>query len=206
MADPAATMQDVTLAAAPLLASTIVVPPVGAMPFSVRVPVELLPPATFAGFSVIVFAAGGMTVSVPPTVAPLTVIAAVVAAETGVVVIIKVPDVVPAGMVHDTGFAAVLLLTSVSVKPPFGAGEPKVSVPWALLPPVTVVGAIVMPIAVGGFMLNVAAVVVPLAVILTDVRAATGVVVTLNEPLFAPPAIVQADAAAAALLLVKVIV
>lgn len=145
-------------------------------------------------------------VSDAPIVVPLTVIVAAVETATGLVVMVNAPDVAPAGTVQVAGFAAAWLLTSISVKPLVGAAEPRVTVPFAPTPPMTVVGVIVTFVATGALMVSDALIAVPLAVILTVVNVATGRVVTENVPVFAPPGIVQAAADAAPELLTKVIV
>ena len=53
-----------TVAALLLLCSVTVMPPVGAGPVSVTVPVEELPPTTEVGFTLTAESAGGLTVSV----------------------------------------------------------------------------------------------------------------------------------------------
>lgn len=203
--DPAGTVQDTTLAAALLLARAIVVPAVGAAPVSVSVPVEAVPPVTVTGLSAMLFADGGTMVRVEAIVVPLTVIVAGVEIATGVVVIVNVPVSAPSVKTHAAGLAAGLLLTRSRVNPA-GAGEPNVTVPRALTPPMTLAGTIVTPAATGGLILSVAPIVVPFAVMATDVSAATGLVFTTNVPVFAPPGMVQAAAEAMALLLVNVIV
>jgi hypothetical protein len=61
--------------------------------------------------------------------------------DTAVVEIVNVAAVLPAAIVTDAGrLAAALLLVSDTVAPPLGAALPSVTVPWELLPPVTVVG------------------------------------------------------------------
>lgn len=52
-----------TVAAAKLLDSETAIPPVGAAPLIVKVPVELLPPLTVAGLRVSVTRLGGLMVS-----------------------------------------------------------------------------------------------------------------------------------------------
>jgi len=63
---------------------------------------------------------------------------------TGVVVMLNVAEVCPAGMVTDAGtWAAALLELRVTVVPPAGAGPVRVTVPVELVPPVTVLGVMV---------------------------------------------------------------
>ena len=149
---------------------------------------------------------GGMTVNVAASVVPFTVIEAAVEAATGIVEIANVPDVAPAAIVHDAGFAAVWLLSMISVKPPAGAADARVTLPVAPTPPITDVGLTVTLIATGGLMVSVAPTAVPLAVMFAVVKTATGEVLTENVPVFAPPAMVQDAADADAELLANAIV
>src|SRR5579862_7991847 len=65
-------------------------------------------------------------------------IAPVVLLLTVEVVIVKVPEVLPAAIVKEAGTcAAELALESVTTAPPVGAGPLKVTVPVRLLPPYT---------------------------------------------------------------------
>ena len=84
-----------------------------------------------------------MTVKVAVCVEPNTpVIVTPVLALTAFVVIAKVALVFPLGTTTFAGVcaAAVLLLDSVTVAPPAGAGPLRVTVPIAAVPPTTVVG------------------------------------------------------------------
>lgn len=84
---------------------------------------------------------------------------------TLLVVIAKVAMVCPAGISKDVpfpGIAAVLLPASFTVTPPPGAGPLKVTVPWQVSPPATVVGVKVNDAIVsGGFTVIVALRVTP---------------------------------------------
>src|SRR5262245_8767252 len=125
------------------------VPPAGAGALSVTVAVDVLPPVTLVGLSVkeatvTVVAAGGFTVSVADCVTPpadAEIVTGVVAV-TAAVVTVKVALEVPAATVTLAGTEAtpVLLLDSVTTVPPAGAGALRVTVPWEVLPPVTVAG------------------------------------------------------------------
>jgi len=64
------TTGDDTWAAAALVERVTEAPPAGAAPFSVTVPVELLPPITEVGFSVTLDSAGGLMVRVAFAVEP----------------------------------------------------------------------------------------------------------------------------------------
>ena len=73
-------------------------------------------------------------------------IATDVSLVTANVVIVKLADVCPPGTLTIPGARAAfaLLVASVTEIPPVGAGELKNTVPVAFVPPVTVVGAIVI--------------------------------------------------------------
>jgi hypothetical protein len=84
-----------------LLCSVTVAPPDGAAPLSVTVPVELLPPTNVLGVLLNVESTGALTVSVAflvtvPYVAEIT---TGTLELTGVVVIVNVAEVLPAGIV-----------------------------------------------------------------------------------------------------------
>jgi hypothetical protein len=120
-----------TVAAALLLDSVTIAPPVGAGPFSIRVPVEELPPSKLAGFSVTLESAGGLMVSVAVcTALKSPVIVTVATVLTALVVTVNVAVVAPAATVTLAGTAAAaLLLESETNTPPDGAGPLKVNVP-----------------------------------------------------------------------------
>src|SRR6266850_3110214 len=133
-----------TVAAELLLDSVTCVPPPGAGPSSVTVPVELLPPVTVVGFTASeVRRTLGTTVRVAVRVAPPydAEMVADVDAATAVVLTVNVALVAPAGTVTlpDT-VAAELLLDSVTCAPPAGAGPFSVTVPTAEPPPTTLGG------------------------------------------------------------------
>lgn len=121
-------------------------PPVGAWPLSVTVPVEGLPPIRLDGASVRVVNAAGATVRnalfvTPPEMAETV---TVVVEETGRLVMVKVPVFKPAVTVKVAGTVAaeVLELCSVTTVPPAGALPTRVTVPVAVPPLMTVLGAI----------------------------------------------------------------
>src|SRR2546428_606792 len=114
-----------TVAAGLLLDSVTGAPPAGAGPFSVTVPVELLPPVTVVGFTPSEETTGGGPPSVLVRGPPLLEAVMVVAAAAAVP-----PRAPAAGWLLDGGPGA----------PPAGAGPSSVAVPVELLPPVTVVG------------------------------------------------------------------
>jgi hypothetical protein len=155
--DPAAT---VTLAGVVELAllseSVTTMPPAGAKPVRVTVPVEELPPATGVGLMATEVNAAGFTVSVvvrePFRVA---VIVTGVAELTPLVVIENVAEVAPPATVTLAGTVAEgSLLASVTAMPPAGAALPRVTVPVEPLPPTTAVGLTVRFDTVGGLIVS----------------------------------------------------
>ena len=142
---PAATMTlPETAAAALLLARETAMPPVGAGPSSVTVPVDVLPPTTTVGLTVRVVSAGELTVRVAvletlPSVAVITGEAVVATAEVETV---NVAVVSPDKTVTDAGTvaAAVLPLLRDTTTPAAGAGPLTVTVPVDPVPPITAVG------------------------------------------------------------------
>jgi hypothetical protein len=142
-----------------LLCNVTSAPPVGARPFKVTVPVELLPPTTEVGFLVTDDSVGAATVRVLVWTTPyVPESVTVVFAATGVVVIVKVALVAPAAIVTLAGTcaAAVLLLCRVTSAPPVGAAPFNVTVPVELFPPTTEVGFLVSELRVGAFTVSVA--------------------------------------------------
>jgi hypothetical protein len=117
------------------------------------------------------------------------VITAVVAEATGVVVILNVADDAPAATVTLAGTAATALpeVTGI-VKPPVGAGPFSVSVPVEVNPPRTALGDRLIVESVGAetIMLTVFVVVPKVAVNVTVVFAATGLVLTVKLTVEAP--------------------
>jgi hypothetical protein len=148
-----------TLAARDELPRLTICPPTCATELSVTLPIKLLPPMIDAAERINdpgqEAAVGwppeppelpaGLMVSPADTVfADVAVIVAIVVEVTGVVVIGNDPLDCPSGTVTEGGTpAAVLLLDSVAVTPPEGAGADNVSVPVAPCPPVTVEGTMV---------------------------------------------------------------
>ena len=129
-----------------LLDNATVIPPIGAALLSVAVPVDELPPITLAGLRVTEArpsTAAGVTVKVAVCVEPNEpLIVTAVFALTALVVMAKVAFVFPlrTTMLAGVCTAAVLLLDSVTMAPPDGAGPLRVRVPVAPVPPTTVVG------------------------------------------------------------------
>lgn len=135
-----------TLARLELLRKDTTIPPAGAGPLSVTVPMALCPPQTAVGLIVsdCKLTAAGFTVSVAWRETPFAeaVIVTLVVLETALVDTVKLALVAPAGTVTLVGTVAtaVLLLVRLTTNPPCGAGAVSVTVPVAGLPAVTVVG------------------------------------------------------------------
>ena len=116
------------------------IPPTGAGPLSVTVPVELAaPPVTLAGFRATERTCGGWmlkaALEVPLNVA---VIVAVVVRATALVFTGKLAWIAPAGtLIEACTDAAALLLASATMIPPAGAWAFSVTTAVAMLPPVT---------------------------------------------------------------------
>ena len=143
--DPAATVTvPGTVALVLNEASEIEVPPVGATPLRVTVPVDELPPRTELGAKLKLTIVAGFTVSVADFVpAPrVAVIDADAELTTAVVEIVNVALVAPAGTVTDPGTEALALPDdNETTAPPAGAGPLSVTVPVEEFPPITDVGA-----------------------------------------------------------------
>lgn len=168
-----------------LLCKVTSAPPAGAAPVSVTVPVELFPPTTEVGLLVSEDKdTGAVTVSVALWLAPrVPVITDDVLLATALVVTAKVVDVLPAGTVTEVGTCAavVLLLCSVTTAPPPGAAPFSVTVPVELFPPTTEVGFSERADRVAALTVSVAAWLTPyVPVMLTELLAATALVVTVN--------------------------
>jgi hypothetical protein len=132
-----------TVAATLLLWSDTTAPPLGAIPFSVTVPVTLLPPAVLCGFRVIAVRAGGFTRIAAVTVAlAVAEIVAVLTEETPFEVTLNVAMVPPGGTVTEEGTLATetLLLDRDTGIPASGAGVFRVMVAMEVAPPMTELG------------------------------------------------------------------
>jgi hypothetical protein len=142
---PAATVTDAGAVAAEVLFEdkVTVIPPVGAGPLSVTVPVEGVPAVTVVGLSERADTVGEFTVRVAfsvtaPAVAEIVTDFAVV---TAVVVAVNVAEVDPAAIVTKAGTVVEASLDArLTVKPPVGAAPVIVTDPVVEFPPVTVVG------------------------------------------------------------------
>jgi hypothetical protein len=143
-----------------LLDKVTAVPPVGAIPESVTVPVEAVPPVTEVGFKLKELKDGGATVKVAvlDALANVAVIVTEVEEETARLVTVKVAVVLPAATVTEAGTVAadVLLLDKVTTDPPVGAAPDRVIVPADVVPPVTEVGFRVKELKAGGATVNIA--------------------------------------------------
>ena len=165
--------------------SVTTVPPTGAGPLIVTVPVDVPTPVTVVGFSVTPVSAGALTVRFPdddvPFRAPDT--AAVTFVPTLIVVAVKVADVCPAAIETDAGTeTAALLDARITVTPPVGAAPFNVIVPVDALPPVTLAGLKAMDATFGAVIPSDPLTVVPnnVAESETDVFVTTGVVDAVN--------------------------
>ncbi len=193
-----------------LLERLMNVPPFGAGPLSVTVPVDGVPPETIVGFKPTDVTESGLSVNVADCV-PLYVaeMEIVVWLLTDVVVIVKAPVVAPAKIETFAGTAARLglLLDSVTSAPPLGATPPRVTVPVEDAPPVVVAGFSDTDARVSGLTDKVADC-VPLYVpcIETGVTALTALVLTVNEAVVDPAGTVTVGGTVAAevLLLLRV--
>ena len=197
---PAATVTDAGTVAAEglLLISVTAIPPVGAGPFSVTVPIELSPPVTDVGFRLSEVTDRGLIARVAVLVAVPreAVIVAVTAVATEVVLIVKVALVAPAGTVTVAGVVALALLDdTLMTVPPVGAGPPSVTVPVADRLPTNVVGETVSPVKPAELTVRVAVfVTVPSTPLMVAVvEFATADVVMVNVAEVAPAATVTLD-------------
>jgi hypothetical protein len=178
------TLAGTCAAAVLLLASVTTAPPVGAGPVRVTVPIDVPPPGIDVGFTPTELRSGRFTVKAAVLVAPY--VAEMVTdalALTGLVVMVNVAIVWFAATVTLVGTcaAAVLLLDNVTTAPPAGAGAFNVTVPVAVLPPVTDVGLTPREFSAAAVTVKVAlCVALYVAEILSDVVVPTGFVVTVN--------------------------
>ena len=191
-----------------LVESVITKPPVGAALLMVTVPVDDFPPTTLAGLRVSDTRVGGLMVIAPvcviePSVPLMT---AVVCDATANVLMVKVAEDLPEATVTDAGTVAeLLLLDSLTTKPPDGAAAVRVAVPIADAPPTTLAGATFTETSVGGLIVRVAFTDTPLrvAVIVALVCVETETVLTVNVPEVLPAAIVKVAGTVADVLLLE---
>lgn len=167
-------------------------PPVGALAVRVTVPVDVFPPTTLDGEKETLESPGDWIDNVavallPPAVA---VRRTDVFADTELVAMVTVAEVLPLGTTTLAGrLALLLLLFRGTVNPPAGALLPKVTVPVAFAPPRTLEGETVKLVATGGWIVSTAveflplAVAVNVAVVLTATGAVVMVSVAAIEPL-----------------------
>ena len=204
---PAATLTLVGGVAEALLDVRVTdIPPVGAWPFSVTVPVEEMPPVTEFGETTKVLTFGGLTVSTPLAVTPPAVpeIVAAATAATAEVVTVNEADLAPVGTKTLAGGTALVLLDmSVTVTPVDDAGPFSVTVPVDDVPPVTAVGENVMLLGTAEVTVSSAVTDVfpTVAVTVAGVLAETATVATVNVADIAPPGTVTLPGGEAAGLL-----
>lgn len=144
---PAETVTEAGTVAAEVLEleSVTTAPPAGALPVSVSVAVEGVPPITVLGDRPTLEFAAGVTVSVAVFVAPpaTPVIVTEVEEPTPSVVTVNVAVVAPAATTTLAGTVAaeVFELERVTASPPVGAAEIRVTVAVDGFPPATLAGA-----------------------------------------------------------------
>jgi len=179
-----------------------IAPPVPAGPESVTVPVDVLPPVTVEGLSVILCSVAGVIVRVVVTGVPVRVaeMVAEVLAFTDKVVMLKFAEVFPAGTVTvDGGVAFALLDANFTTIPAVGAAPLSVTVPVEGVPPVTEVGETATLTKAGGVTVRVPVFEtvpnVPVRVAFAVVE--TGVVETVKLAELAPAATVTEDGSVA---------
>lgn len=147
--------------------SDTTMPPEGARPLRVTVPVEVEPPIKVLGVTVRLVGKADETVNVADT-AVLPTVAVIVAFAgvcTAVVVIVNEADVAPAGTVTlEGGVAPALFVESVTTIPLEEAGPLRVTVPVDGVPPTTEVGETMRLTGIAGLTVNDAVADVPCAV------------------------------------------
>jgi hypothetical protein len=182
---PAATVTLLATAAGLPALSVTVMPPTGAGPLMVTVPVDELPPSTLAGLNVRPVGLGASTVTVADTDLPfaVAVIVAGVFADTGTPVTVNDTAVAPADRVTVPGTVTGPLLLRATVMPPAGADVLMVSLAVAV-PPGVMLGGVVNAntVGMGPFTVSVpdAETLLAVAVMVAVVLVATPTVVALN--------------------------
>jgi hypothetical protein len=152
-------------------------PPDGAGPVRVTLPIEFPPALTLAGLSFSVNNVGGFTVKAADWVLEpwLALIVAVVCVVTAEVLITNVTLDFPLETVIEAGTEPdLLLLDNLITRPPTGAGLLRVTVPDEFVPPVTEVGLSDIEMSRGGAIVSV-------AVFLTEPDVAVSVTVCWVE-------------------------
>lgn len=182
------------------------VPPAGAADASVTAPSPLCPPKTEDGSTLRVKVAAALSVNVALVVVPLRVaeILPVVLVVSVAAVTVNVAVVAPAATVTlDGTVTPEMAEESATASPPLGAGLVRVTVPVAVLGPVTVVGEIPRLVIVGAATVSVAEPdwLFAEAPIVTDWFEPTATVETVAVPDVAPAAIVTVAGTVAAELL-----
>ena len=148
-----------TVASWELLPRVTTMPPVGAAPVRVTVPVDDLPPTTLEGLSVSVAMLGGDIVRLVVTETPFRVAVSLTDVEeaTGVVFTVKVAVDLFAATVTEAGTVAELEpLDSFTTKPPVGARPLRVTVPVVDVPPATPAGLTLTDTKTGGVIVRAA--------------------------------------------------
>jgi hypothetical protein len=204
---PAATVTLAGTDAPFVLLSVTTMPPAGAEPLIVTVPVEELPPFKLDGLSKTLEGATGFTVSVPLADVPLAdaVMVTVVLVATRLVVAVNDAVFLPAATVMMAGTEAPLVLLSVTLRPPVGAAPLMVTVPIDDAPPVTLAGLSATVDGTGAFTVSAPVADVPLAeaVIVAVMLETTGTDVAVNVAVLLPADTVTLAGTAAPLVLVR---
>src|SRR5215467_3512714 len=128
-------------------------PPAGAGADRVTVPVTVVPPTTVLGLTRNEIRAGGVTVTAVLFTTPLELAERLptVVVPTGVVLMAKLAALCVAGTTTLAGTLMALgALLNATLRPPAGAGVVRVTVPVALVPPVTVLGVALTDDSAGG--------------------------------------------------------
>src|SRR5262249_10415866 len=128
-------------------------PLAGAGADRVTVPVTVVPPTTVLGLARNEVRAGGVTVTAVLFTTPIALaeMLPTVVIPTGVVLMEKLAEIGVAGTTTLTGTLMALgALLNATLMPPAGAGAERVTVPVALVPPVTVLGVALTDDSAGG--------------------------------------------------------
>lgn len=185
---PAATVTDEGRETFELLSLNVTfMPPLGAGPESVTVPVAFSPPSKAFGLTVTDTSTGRKTVNDALALPPLKLAATVTVVfdETALVVIVALPVVAPSTIVSEPGVPAALLLSEREiVRPPLGAAAFMVTVTVFEVTPVTESFAMLTELMLGGLRVSVpVAAPFKVAVMVAVVCVATELVVTVKVAL-----------------------